>query len=66
MLIKRRSPITGEWRSKDLPVSQQQIDRWQNGELIQNVMPYLSDDDREYIMTGLLPDEWEQLWSKSE
>ena len=29
------------------------LDSWQNGELIQNAMPYLSADDREVLISGV-------------
>lgn len=31
---------------------------WVNGELIQNAFPDLSDEEREFIKTGITPEEW--------
>jgi hypothetical protein len=39
----------------------EQLAKWQNGELIQNVMPHLNADDREYVMTGITPAEWQLM-----
>jgi len=61
MLIKRTSVLTGVQREKDLPITQEELDRWNNGELIQNVFGHLSEDDREFLMTGITPEEWEGL-----
>lgn len=36
--------------------------RWQNGELIQNAMPWLSADEREMLMTGTHPDCWDEMF----
>jgi hypothetical protein len=36
----------------------EQISRWRTGELIQDAMPNLSADDREFIKTGITPEEW--------
>jgi len=36
-----------------IPVLGPDYDRWQNGELIQNAMPYLSADDREVLISGV-------------
>ena len=42
MLIERTSMISGETNSMELPITNAQLDRWTNGELIQNVLPDLS------------------------
>jgi len=34
-------------------------DRWVRGALVQDAFPSLSDDDREFLMTGVTRDEWE-------
>ena len=48
--------------TREIGVSQSQLDRWKAGELIQNVMPHLSADDREFLMTGLTPKDWEEMF----
>lgn len=58
MLITRRSPFTGQVNMKEIDVTEDQLDRWSAGELIQNVMPHLSADDREFLMTGITAEEW--------
>jgi hypothetical protein len=42
----------------DIDVTDEQMVAWRSGELIQKAMPHLSDDDREFIMTGITPEEW--------
>mgnify|MGYP007107507727 CR=1 FL=1 len=64
MQIVRRSPFSGEINVMDIPVTQMQLDRWQEGELAQNVFCGLSADEREFIMTGIPPREWEELLSE--
>ena len=54
MLITRQHPFTGQLNTKDLPITQDELNRWQSGELIQNVWPNLSADDREFLMTGII------------
>ncbi len=49
-----------------ITITQEQLDRWEAGDLIQDVVPYLSPDEREFIMTGLTPREWEMLFRESE
>jgi hypothetical protein len=38
----------------------EQLEAWQGGELIQNAMPDLSAELREFLMTGITPFEWEE------
>ena len=66
MLIKRRSPITGVVTTKDIATTQEEIDRWLKGELIQDAMPQLSNDEREFIKTGLTKDDWNTIFGEEE
>ena len=61
MIVRRPNIFTGKVRELELNVTQEQIHRWRSGELIQNVFPDLSTDEREFLISGLLPDEWEQM-----
>jgi len=58
MKITRKSPLTGITRSKEIDVTIAQILAWEEGELIQNAMPQLSADDREFVKTGITGEEW--------
>jgi hypothetical protein len=62
MLITRKSFLTGVERTLDLPITQLQIDAWENGMLVQEAFPNLSADDREFIMTGVISDEWDNAF----
>lgn len=67
MIVRRRNIFTDKVRELDLDVTQEQIDRWKYGEeLIQNVMPQLSRDECEFLISGFLPGEWEKLMSERE
>lgn len=61
MNITRTSPVSGITRTMDLDVTQEQLDALEHFH-IQNVLGHLSADDREFILTGITPDEWESLW----
>jgi|TARA_R110002020_G_C16209985_1_gene766920 hypothetical protein len=43
-----------------LDVTGEQIERWVAGELVQDVMPNLTPEEREFIMTGITPEEWDE------
>ena len=57
------SMFTEEVNSMQLPVSQDRIDLWlTGGGLIQDIMPDLSPDQREFLMTGMTPLEWTNMF----
>ena len=66
MLIERTSPFTGETRTLEIDVTQEQMRAWQSGTLIQNAMPNLSASEREFILTGITDDEWDDMFGEDE
>lgn len=65
--ITRTSRLTGITRTRHLPVTTKQLERYfDHGELIQNVFPELTADDREFIMTGVTEDEWNRAFGEEE
>ena len=64
MTITRRSMFTGKIHSMELPITDDEILRWQHGELIQNVWPNLSASDREFIKTGVTEEEWNETFGE--
>ena len=63
MIITRTSPISGHTSSMDIDVTLEQMASWGQGELVQNAMPNLSADEREFIMTGITPTEWNEMFN---
>jgi len=61
MQITRKSFMTGITRTVDLDVTQQQLDNYENGVLLQNAFPNLSPSEREFIKSGITDGEWESL-----
>jgi hypothetical protein len=46
-----------------LPLRQGQIERWlESCMLIQDAFPQLSDDAREFLMSGITREEWEEAF----
>jgi hypothetical protein len=48
----------------DLDITEAQIEKWENGELIQNAFPNLNNDEREFLLTGMTPEEWDAALGK--
>jgi hypothetical protein len=53
--------MTGNVHEMDLDITEDQLNDWNQGQLIQDVMPELSPDAREFLMTGITSDEWDSL-----
>ncbi len=66
MLITRISAISNNKNTMDLDIDEYQLKQWQNGGLIQDVMPHLTADEREFIMTGITPEEWDATFGSLE
>jgi hypothetical protein len=58
MQITRQSPFSTKTHTREIDVTQAQLDAWMEGTLIQNAMPNVSAEDREFIKTGITPEEW--------
>ena len=64
MIIKRTSMYSGITREMDINVTNEQVNAWMEGECIQNAMPNLTDDEREFIMTGMTQADWDAVCSE--
>lgn len=62
MKITRTSRLTGKTSVMDLKITQAQLDAWVDGMLIQDAMPQLPPEHREFLMTGITPDEWDSVF----
>jgi hypothetical protein len=64
-IVTRTSPFTGKVHTKVLAVTQEQLDRYERGNiLLQDAFPFLSADDREFIKTGITAEEWEATFGE--
>ena len=60
MRVTKRSIISGKESTIDLPVTWEQVARWQQGTPVQDAFPHLTSDQREFLLTGITPEEWKQ------
>lgn len=58
--------LSGVTRTRHLDITREQELRIQAGEHVQDVVPHLSADDREFLITGITADEWEQMLGEEE
>lgn len=68
MEITKRSEATGLTHTRDIDISEWEYARYQRGELgyVQEAFPLLSADDREFLVTGVTPEEWDDLFGDIE
>lgn len=63
MKITRISQLTGKIHTLELDVTENQMNRFDNrretGEYLQDIFSNLSAPQREFILTGITPKEWE-------
>ena len=64
MIIEKTSIFTGTTHRREIPIKPDDYEAWTNASNndpkrhIQNAAPYLSVDDREYMISGATPEEW--------
>lgn len=67
MTIHKISMLTGKAHKMDLPVTQEQFEKFLAGTMVQDAFPHLSPAQREFILSGITPEEWdEQLGPEDE
>ena len=63
MKITRTSRLTGKTSVMYLDITKEQLFSLVDGELVQNAMPQLSAEEREFLMTGITPAEWNEAFA---
>jgi hypothetical protein len=69
MKIERVSMFTGKTNTMEIPLEghQKAYLGWVRGVgLIQNMLPHLTPDQREFLMTGVTPAEWDEAFGPKE
>ena len=60
MLITRVDPFSKKKLTLNINITKKELKDWLNGMHIQEAMPSLSIDEREFIMTGITSDSWNE------
>ena len=57
--VTRKSILSGKDATMEIPARQGQIEYWMHsGENIQDALSWLNADQREFLQSGITPDEW--------
>lgn len=62
MQVTRKSPFSGKTHTLELPITEEQVQKWADGALIQDAFPGLSPAEREFIMSGITSEEWNEMF----
>lgn len=67
--VTRVSEVSKNLHTRNIPASIGRLRSWYTAsppQLVQRAFPELSADDREFLMTGITPEEWEETFGKPE
>ena len=65
--ITKASMLSGKQNQMVLPVRQGQIEYWiDTCMLVQDAFPQLDDDQREFLISGITPEEWDATFGEEE
>ncbi len=62
MLISKVSDMSNKMHTMDIDVTDEQLQDWRDGTPIQDAMPNLTPDEREFIKSGITPKEWDEMF----
>jgi len=63
--VFKRSVFSGKMHVAKLPISREQWDAWSiSRRLIQDALPHLSRSEREFLMSGATPTEWDNAFKE--
>jgi hypothetical protein len=70
MQITKTSQLTGKTHTLELDVTKEQMERFENRianrEYVQTIFPHLEAKYREFILTGITPQEWNETFNGEE
>jgi hypothetical protein len=66
MQITNISQLSGKEHTMELDVTIEQLERFENrrenGEYVQTIFPNLTKEEREFLLTGITPIEWNEMF----
>ena len=66
--VTKKSIISGKSNTMELDITQEDLDRYEqvSGLLVQAVFPQLSSSEREFLISGITPTEWNDTFGGEE
>ena len=67
MIITRTSILDGIERTMELDITYNQMTEYNfGGKLLQDAFPNLPKEEREFIKTGITPEQWEEIFGEED
>jgi hypothetical protein len=66
MIVTKISQLSGKEHTMNLDITEEQIVAYTIGVKVQDAFPHLRPYEREFILTGITPEEWDDLVSFGE
>lgn len=70
MRVTKLSPFTETENTREIDITPEQLSRvdkrFETGEYIQHIVPHLSGDDREFLLSGYTPEDWATMFPPEE
>lgn len=63
MRVTKQSMLTGVIHTREIDVTEEQVAAWKKGAVIQDAMPHLTPEDREFMLSGATQEEWDAAYS---
>jgi hypothetical protein len=65
-LVTTKHSITGRQTTTKMDMLPRELQKWQDGELIQNAFPRLSESEREMLLSGMTSAEFDAMFADSQ
>jgi hypothetical protein len=68
MIVVKMSPYSGKMHEMEIDITKQQLIDFYEDKLglIQDAFPHLNRDEREFIISGIPPHEWDEIFKEIE
>ena len=65
MLVSKISTFSGKTNTLDLNISAEDLLRYELGQgHVQDIFPHLTPGEREFLITGVTPQEWDEMFGE--
>lgn len=65
--VFKQSVLSGKFYVAKMNLTAEQFNTWQkSGLVIQRALPHLNKDEREFLLTGSTPSEWDEAFKEDE